>query len=109
MKKTRMKRGKGGLMAFLAAGVLMVNVVPVRANEGWEWLWPLLPVMYDVVKDLVNGDAEGLSGGGSRTERIKCWSAGYQSDGATYVNCSTCTVLPGHYEGPNGKCTRLVN
>ncbi len=101
MKKTKTKKLKGGIVAFLAAGVLMTSVVPARANDGWEGLLPILPVLYEVVKDIIVNDGGGSGG----TEKVPCWSAGFGEEG-NYVNCASCTVLPGHYDGPKAKCSR---
>ena len=94
-----MKRGKGGLMAFLAAGVLMVNVVPAVAESiGWGDVPSWLLLIMTAADKLDNGE-----GGG---DRIRCYSAGTTEGHARYVDCSTCKSVQGvRDEGSKSKCT----
>ncbi len=107
MKKTKMKRGRGGLIAFLAAGVLMLNVVPARAEEGpwWEPIIPIIPVVWEILRDAIESEPGGTGGGGG-SEKIPCWSRAKNDPSEFYVDCSTCHRELGVAKGVGHMCSR---
>lgn len=92
-----MKRGKGGLIAFLAAGVLMVNVAPAMADDN-DLIEKFIRFVLDVSDKIVSGN------GG---DKIRCYSAA-AGGGSGFVECSSCSWMPGvSADGDaKSKCTR---
>lgn len=99
MKKTKLKRGKGGLMAFFAAVVLMVNVAPaVAGGTDWSGIPNWLMLALTIYDKLVS---EGEGGGGG----IPCWSRARNTQEYFYVDCASCTRVYGQAMGLDSKCT----
>lgn len=91
-----MKKVKGGLMAFLAACLLTVNVVPAMAGGG-DWM---IPILVEIFKEIADG------GNGEGGDRIPCWSRAKNTQEEFYVDCSSCLRVTGAAKGIGHMCTR---